>query len=78
MEEEYIYVEPNIDFFNKYNKIFPITFAAVIRHKLEDNPNRAFGEPEKIMVSYPDIVMCVPKSCLDIFKDLIEVECNYL
>lgn len=78
MEEEYIYVEFNMDFFNKYNKIFPITLAAVIRHKLKDNPNKAFGKPEKITVSIPEIVMCVPRSCLDIFKDLIEVECDCL
>ena len=78
MEEEYIYVEFNMDFFNKYNEIFPITLAAAIRYKLKDNPNKAFGEPEKITVAIPEIVMCVPRSCLDIFKDLIEVECNYL
>ena len=78
MEEEHVYVEPNVDFFNKYNKIFPITFAAIIRNKLKDNPNKAFGEPEKIVVAIPEFVMCVPKSCLDIFKDLIEVECNCL
>ena len=91
MEESRVLVKWKQDFYNKYKDLFNIEVALFPEKTLlemegySSNPTKTIIRLPKVKgpvgrIQYAsDLVMCVPSSCLDIFKDLEKVGdiCNY-
>ena len=92
MEEDRVLVKWRQDFYNKYKDIFNIE-VALFPEKTSLEMEGYSLNPTKTIIRLPnvkepvgriqyssDLVMFVPSSCLEIFKDLEKIEedvCNY-